>query len=248
MKICLAQTKPVTGDIQKNIDNYKNFVATAIANNAELVIFPELSLTGYEPKMAKQLATTPQDDRFDVFQKISNEASITIGVGVPIKSASGVFISMVIFQPNVAPRVYSKKYLHPDEEPYFISGENFPCLEIGNNRVAIAICYELSIPEHSANAFKNGAQIYIASVAKSAEGVEKASQTLASIAKKYKAPVLMANSTGYCDDFECAGGSSAWNDKGVLLKQLDDKNEGILIFDTDTQQIAENIDHGAFRI
>ncbi len=248
MKVCVVQTKPATGDILKNIDSHKNFIAAAITNKAKLVIFPELSLTGYEPKLAKQLATTPQDDRFEVFQKISNEASITIGVGIPIKSAFGVCIGMVIFQPNVAPRVYSKKYLHPDEEPYFISGENFPCLEIEYNKVAIAICYELSIPEHSENAFKNGAQIYIASVAKSAGGVENASQTLASIAKKYMAPVLMANNIGYCDDFESAGYTSAWNDKGMLLKRLDDKNEGILIFDTDTQQIAENIDHGAFRI
>jgi predicted amidohydrolase len=89
--------------------------------------------------------------------------------------------------------------------------------------------------------------MYIASVAKSAGGIEKASQTLAAIAKKYKAPVLMTNCIGYCDDFESAGGSSVWNNKGVLLKQLDDNNEGILIFDTDTQQIAENINHEAFR-
>jgi predicted amidohydrolase len=154
MKVCVIQTKPVTGDIQKNIDSHKNFIATAIANNVELVIFPELSLTSYEPKLARQLATTPHDSRFDAFQKLSNDARIVIGAGVPIKHNSGVCISMLLFQPFKALRIYSKKYLHPDEVPYFVSGENFPCLEIANNRVAFAICYELSIPEHSETLLK----------------------------------------------------------------------------------------------
>jgi hypothetical protein len=78
----------------------------------------------------------------------------------------------------------------------------------------------LSIAEHSENAFKNGAQIYIASVAKSLAGVEKAQKSLSDIANKYSMPVLLVNSIGKCDDFESAGKSSVWNNKGELITEL----------------------------
>ena len=191
--------------------------------------------------MARELATDPEDNRFDDFQKISDARQITIGAGVPTKNNGAICISMVIFQPHQARQVYSKKYLHPDEEDFFVSGQNFPCLTFGKTNIAIAICYELSVPEHAENAHKEGGAIYIASVAKSAEGVEKASTRLAAIAQQYSMTVLMSNSIGYCDNFESAGKTSIWNNKGLLSGQLNNKNEGIIIIDTDTQEITEKI-------
>ncbi len=47
MKICVAQTRPVKGDIQTNIDNHKRLIDLAISNGADTIIFPELSITGY---------------------------------------------------------------------------------------------------------------------------------------------------------------------------------------------------------
>jgi predicted amidohydrolase len=46
MKICVAQTRAIKGDIQSNIDNHKKLIDLAISNGANIVIFPELSLTG----------------------------------------------------------------------------------------------------------------------------------------------------------------------------------------------------------
>ncbi len=241
MKICVAQTKPVKGDIQTNIENHKKIINIAINNGAGIIIFPELSITGYEPALAKALATDINDSRLDDFQQISDIRQVTIGAGMPTKNDAGVCISMIIFQPQQARQIYSKKYLHADEEPYFISGENFTVLPGSKPTIALAICYELSIAEHSENAYKNDAKIYIAGVAKTAEGVEKASNNLAAIASKYSMTVLMCNCIGNCDNFYSAGTSSIWNDKGMLVGQLNDSNEGILMIDTDTQEITEKI-------
>jgi predicted amidohydrolase len=220
MKICVAQTRPIKGDIQSNIDHHKKLIDLAISNGADIVIFPELSLTGYEPKLAKALATNQDDRRFDDFQKISNTQQMTIGVGVPTKNNTGVCISMVLFQPHQARRMYSKKYLHPDEEEFFVSGQNFPSLKINKIDIALAICYELSVPDHAEKAFKSGAEIYIASVAKSVNGVNKASKRLSDIAHKYSMTVLMSNCVGQSEDFESAGKTAIWNDKGLLVGQL----------------------------
>ena len=130
---------------------------------------------------------------------------------------------------------YSKKYLHADEEPFFTSGENYTGLQINGEPVAIAVCYELSIPQHSEDAYKRGDRIYVASVAKTEKGVDNAGKTLVDIDKKYTMTVLMVNSVGMCEDGLCAGQSAAWNSQGGLLGQLDAINEGLLLVDIDIQ-------------
>jgi predicted amidohydrolase len=240
MKIALAQTKPVRGDIQKNIESHLTLIEQAAANGAAVIIFPELSLTGYEPSLAKELAIDAMDNRLDIFQQLSNTKHIVIGVGVPTISHEGIHITMVLIQPNKPRQINSKKYLHADEEPFFDPGNNLPGIIINNILLALAICYEISIPEHSETAFKNGAQIYIASVAKTAKGVERSVVQLSDIASKYGMTVLMSNSVGMSEDGECGGRSSAWNNKGVLLGQLNDSGEGLLIFDTGKQVCTEN--------
>jgi predicted amidohydrolase len=237
MKIAVAQTKPVTGDINSNIQNHVKLTTMAADNGADLIIFPELSLTGYEPSLAKQLATDINDSRFDIFQQLSDAKQIAIGVGAPIKAGTGITITMVIFQPNKPRQANSKIYLHADEEPFFVSGENLPGLIINNTPVALAICYEITIQAHTENAFKSGALFYIASVAKTVKGVEKAWTGLSEIAGKYGMTVLLSNSVGLCEDGICGGKSAAWNNKGALLGELNDTGEGILILDTNTQAV-----------
>jgi len=47
----------------------------------------------------------------------------------------------------------------------------------------------------------------------------------------------MCNSVGYCDNFEGTGHTSVWDETGVLTGQLNNKNEGLLIFDTETKEL-----------
>lgn len=237
MKIAVAQTRPVRGDIQSNIDKHISLIEKAAANGADIIIFPELSLTGYEPSLAKQLATDATDSRLTIFQQLSDVNHITIGVGVPTKSAKGIHITMVLFQPNTFRQTNSKKYLHTDEEPFFVPGENLSGIVVNDTPIGLAICYEISISAHSKEAFNSGVQVYIASVAKTAKGVEKAMEQLCEIATNYGMTVLMSNCLGLCEDGICAGGSAAWNSKGTLLGQLNNMDEGLLLHDTITETI-----------
>jgi predicted amidohydrolase len=138
---------------------------------------------------------------------------------------------MIVFQPKEPRQVYFKKYLHPDEEQFFVSGNRAVELLGSSKNVALAICYELSVPDHAEKAYQCGSQIYLASVAKTVSGVEKAMLRLSDIANKYAMVTLMSNCVGKFDGSVSGGKSSVWNNKGVLIGQLDDKNEGILIFD-----------------
>lgn len=239
MKLCVAQTRPVKGDIPQNIDNHKAFINRAVSLGADTIIFPELSLTGYEPELADELATTPDDKRFDVFQEISDANQITIAVGMPTRSEAGIRITLIIFQPDQARQTYSKHYLHADEEPFFVAGDQASGF-IGTD-IALAICYELSVPAHSETAFKHGAKVYLVSVAKNASGVENAANSLSAIAQKYDMTVLMANCVGPSDNFVSGGKSAIWKSNGERVGQLNDMDEGILLINTETQEITEEI-------
>ena len=241
MIICIAQTKSVKDNISHNINHHLQFIEIAVKRNADFIFFPELSLTGYEPTLANKLATTKDDFRFDEFQQMSNEKQIIIGVGFPLKNNSGICISMVIFQPSDQRSVYSKQYLHPDEQPFFKAGQNSKQFMSKTPKIAMAICYEINVPEHAENAFRLGAEIYIASVAKSVKGVKKAEKRLSTIAKKYSMTVFMVNGIGPSDDFIGGGKSAIWNKDGRLLNQLNEHQEGILIFNTNTQKVVKKL-------
>ena len=241
MRIAIAQLSSVKGAVLKNIERHKEFIHLAITLHADLIIFPELSITGYEPELAKDLAMDKNDTRFNDFQMLSNSDRITIGVGAPIKTREGTTISMVLFQPQKERELYSKQYIHVDEEPFFISGINSTGLIGAQKDIALAICYELSVPQHAEDAFKNGGKIYIASAVKTIAGVEKAITRLAEVATKYSMTVLLANCVGTADGEVCGGRSSVWNNSGECICQLDDVTEGLLVFDTSTGMVSSHI-------
>jgi len=237
MKICLAQTKSIKGNIEGNISNHIEWIEKAVIQNADLIVFPELSLTGYEPKLAKELATNQNDLRLNEFQKISDKHLITIGIGLPTKSEFGVLISMIIFQPKQQRLTYSKQKLHSDEKKYFIQGNEQIIITSNGKRIVPAICYESLQLEHIKKACDLKANFYLSSVAKPQNGIEKALNYFPKIAKQYSIPIFMVNCIGFCDNFKSIGQTSIWDENGILIGQLDDKNKGMLIFDTRTKEI-----------
>ena len=238
MKIGIVQIEPLKGNIEKNLYKHLKFIDAALEIKPDILMFPELSLTGYEPELANNLATNSNDDRITSLQKISDTHQIILCVGLPTKKNNKLFVSMIIFQPNKERITYSKQYLYPTEKEIFTTG-NTPCIITYNetNIIAPAICYELSNREHAEYAHKMNATIYMASVLNSINGIDADIEKLSKIASTYGMTTCMANYIGTSGGYECAGKSSIWNSKGELIAQLDDKTEGILICDTQTESI-----------
>ncbi|EDP70557.1 carbon-nitrogen hydrolase family protein [Flavobacteriales bacterium ALC-1] len=233
MKICIAQTKSQKGNVQKNIKNHIQFVERAVKLKSDLIVFPELSLTSYEPQLVNELAIDADNNIFNPFQKLSDENQITISVGMPTIIANDIYISMLIFQPYKEREVYSKQILHTDEVPYFNCGTHQTVIDVKGYKIAFGICYESLQREHFLNTIENNAEIYIASVAKPREGITKAYKHFPAISREFKTPILISNAIGHCDNFMSVGQSAAWNKDGKLIAQLDTKNEGLLIYDTE---------------
>ncbi|MFW2176434.1 MULTISPECIES: carbon-nitrogen hydrolase family protein [unclassified Moraxella] len=238
MKIAVAQTQPIKGDIKANLAEHIKFIQQALEHDINILVFPELSLTGYEPTLAKFLAMTAQqiDVELAEIQSLANTHHMTIAVGLPTKTddnSDKIFISLAIFQPNQSPIIYSKQILYHTEQAVFTAGQQGIVLPIDDKKIALAICYELSQDAHNQQAKTNQADVYIASVCNSVAGVDNDLNHLSHVAKTQKMLTLMANYIGESGGYQCAGKSSIWNVNGELVAQLAYK-QGILAFDTTT--------------
>lgn len=245
MKICITQTRSKSGAVQENIQRHLQLLETIKSYKADLVIFPELSITGYEPQLAEALAVNYKDQIFDPFQVFSNKEDTIIGIGMPTKSDKGVEISMIIFQPHKTRTLYSKQILHEDELPYFVSGTRQPNLTVKDKKIALGICYETLRREHFMQAVKNEAAIYIASVAKPDRGLKKAYIHFSSIACEFNIPILMSNCVGFCDNFMSNGNSSVWSKNGVLIHQLNEHQAGFFIYNTKEKRVEVSAHYGS---
>ena len=229
MKVALVQFDSATGDVDKNIERHAFWVKKAIAAGANAVFFPELSLTGYAPELAESLACKLDDPRFDLIQQLSDEGQIIIGAGMPLSYPDGISISMLLFQPKKARTSYDKQCLHEDELPYFVPGPRQQNVLKEALNIGLAICYEISIAEHTKKTIENGAEVFVACVAKTPGGVEKAHSILAQSAKQYRKPALMANCVGICEGQAAGGNSAAWDKAGDLIATASAQQEQLLI-------------------
>ncbi len=230
MKIAAAQIKPIDKNIEANIQNHLGMIELAAQQKVELILFPEMSLTGYEREKADDLSFTENDTRLSVLMEKSKQYQMYIVVGAPIKINSELFIGSFIFSPNKATKIYTKQFLHNGEELYFKAGYSLnPLIEWHGEKISLAICADISNPIHAENTSKVETTLYLASIFYTPNGINEAYTQLSAYAKKYAMNILMANYIGSSYSIEAAGKSAYWNKKGELVSQLNGEEENLLI-------------------
>jgi predicted amidohydrolase len=215
-KIAVAQISSEKGNIDKNIQDHVKAIQCAIEHAVSIVVFPELSLTGYEPELAENLALTIDDERLNPIQEIAVNNSIYVVVGAPIKTKDISEIGVIIFSPDGSITSYSKMNLHPGEEKYFKAGKELKTIAVKNQKVAIAICADTNNPMHVKAYAENGASIYAAGVLITEGGYTPDTEKLHSYARQYHMLVTMANHCQPTGGWQPVGKSSAWDENGIL--------------------------------
>jgi predicted amidohydrolase len=242
MILAAAQTKPKRGDIDTNLLDHYRLVKLAATNGAQLIVFPELSITGYEREDAARMAFTANDSRLNVLKKLATENKITIIAGAPIRIKSNLFLGEFCIAPNDAVSIYTKQFLHTGEEVYYQPSFDYnPILEIENERISCAICADIDHPKHPENANKRNSSIYIASIFFSPNGISQAHQSLQSYASKYQMNVLMANFGGDSYGSPSGGRSAFWNNNGELIAQMPSSGSGLLVVEKHDNEWASKI-------
>ena len=230
MILAAAQTKPKRGDIDANLLDHYRLVKLAAENGAQLIVFPELSITGYEREDALQLAFSENDSRLDYLKKLATENNITIIAGAPIQIESNLFLGEFCIAPNNEVSIYTKQFLHAGEEVYYQPSFDYnPMLKIQNELISCAICADIDNPKHPENAGKKNSSTYIASIFFSPNGIPQAHQSLQNYASQYQMNVLMANFGGDSYGYPSGGRSAFWNNKGELIAQMKYSGSGLLL-------------------
>jgi predicted amidohydrolase len=178
-------------------------------------LFPELSLTGYEPDLANELAMRADDPRLQELRDLARELRMTIVVGAPLASkGSEVHIGALSFLPDGRLSIYTKKHLHPGEETYFSTGSGGNVLDIGGMQTALAVCADFTHESHPRQAAAAGAALYAATVLISVRGYDTDAPMLRGYAKRFGMPVLMSNHGGPTGGWTSAGRSAFWDAVG----------------------------------
>ena len=238
MLLAAAQFKAVASGFSKNLEIHKKLVEAAATKSVRLVLFPELSLTGYELNLPKDLKFQCNDARLDSLQSLAIRHDIHLLVGVPCHSDGGIGIGQVLLRPNGQRELFLKKHLHSEERPFFVCGNRQESCQVtvGNARLGLAICFEITKDTHIAQALSPDVCCLVACVAKTPAGIGRAHQRLSEIAKRYERPVIVSNFAHSDSIIESGGGSSAFDSKGKQLCEMDESVEGLLLFDIEHQQ------------
>jgi predicted amidohydrolase len=227
--IAAAQTIPFDGEVRKNMDAHAKLIALAAEKKVNLIVFPELSLTGYELSHASQLAFTIYDDRLMPLVTLAEKHKMTVVVGVPLLLDSNLYIGALIISPDRSISPYAKHHVHDTEKKVFQAGHLNPKIYLTDEQASLAICADITHPVHAENAALSGSTLYLAGVFITPEGIEKESALLKGYASKYKMAVIMANYGGESGGMQSAGKSTIWSDTGGKVVMMETVGEGLVI-------------------
>lgn len=219
LTIAAAQSLSIAGDLCGNIVRHGRFIEKAAEQGVELLVFPELSLTGYEGEVAAALAIEPHDAVLQPLRDLARELGVTavVGMSIWLEDRASVLIGALVLGADGSLGVYSKQHLHSGEDLVFTPGLGGPTLTIGGEVVALAVCADFSHASHAAAAAGRGAGLYAAGVLISEKGYPADASVLQSYARQHSMAVLMANHGGQTGGWQSAGRSGIWSEDGSLI-------------------------------
>ncbi len=230
--ISLAQVPVVKGDVQANIKKHIVMIEYSALNNADIVVFPELSLTGYELELAQKLASQPNPSHFELLSKAAVDNQITVVAGCPLvnENSDKPTIGAVICFPNGASEFYSKQNLHQGEDEYCSNGTRDYFINVNGYNLALAICADFVNPEHAKRASLQSADIYLVSALISRSGFDTDAKILSNIAAEHNFPVLLSNHISITGGWESGGSNTIWDEAGQPILTSDTTSPCLVLY------------------
>jgi predicted amidohydrolase len=240
--IAAAQTVPVRGDVAANLEEHLRLAVIAANESAQVLVFPELSLTGYELDLVTDLAFSQSDPCLDPLLEMACACSMTLIAGAPVRIGSRLHIGAFIMSPDGTLGLYTKHHLGafgasascdgivpPAEATVFHPGTHNPLVRFGGNTAAVAVCADTGRPSHPREAADRGASSYLASMFIIPSEFKRESSNLRAYAVQHTMAVALANYGGPSGGLASAGRSVIWSEKGVPLAQLEAAGAGVVV-------------------
>jgi len=249
MKIALAQPNPVIGDFEFNTNKIVGFIEQAKKKGAGLVIFPELSITGYPP--LDFLNRTEFVEKSLIFLEKIKEASKDIGVllgAVTLNKGKGkpFYNSAIFFKDGKKVFEYHKRLLPTydvfDEARYFEAGNAPGILEIDGLRIGVSICEDIwtekgfnpfEYPINPVQELREQKIDFIINISASpyyVKKIEEVKKLISIHCKKHSLPFVYVNQTGANDELIFQGHSMVFDKTGEMILKAKDFEEDLIIW------------------
>ncbi|MDD3150571.1 MAG: NAD+ synthase [Candidatus Gastranaerophilales bacterium] len=266
MKIALAQINTKVGDLDNNIELIKLYIGKAIEKNADIVVFPELCVTGYPPKDLLDFNCFIDDNltKIEELKKYTDKIAVICGfVDKNVdKFGKKYFNSAVLIYKGKIISKYNKCLLPTydvfDETRYFEDGKITEVIDFKGKKIGLTICEDIwndkdyfDKPLYEYNPieklYEQQAEVII-NISASPYNIGKEiarKEMICNIAKKYSIPVVYVNQVGANDDLVFDGNSIAVDKNGSIITQNKDFEEDLTIFDLEknTGEINEISTH-----
>ena len=150
MRIRAIQFSPVLGNLDKNLDFHVKKIEKAIEDNVDLIVFPELSISGYHLKdIVYEISLKPDSKIFEDLKSLSKKINIIIGA--PYEETKGIiYNSAIVFSKGEIIHIHNKVQLPNfgmfEEAMIFKSDDKFIPFELGGLKIGILICREILFP------------------------------------------------------------------------------------------------------
>jgi predicted amidohydrolase len=239
LRMAAAQSASVPDDILANIDHHLTFIDAAAGVKTQLLVFPELSLTGYDLPGMAGAALTADDARLDPFRERAQRHAMTIVAGAPLVNRGGMpYIGVIAFHPDGRSTTYRKHFLHDGEEQFASAGSAISqIIDVSGVPVALAICADTSRQQHPHAAAVAGATLYVAGSVISTAGYAKEASLLSGYARLFHMGILLANHAHETGGYTCAGRSAVWLPDGQLLVEAPGQGEFLVLADEDSGSV-----------
>ncbi len=245
IKVALAQISCKRGDKAENIRKMEETVAKAKKQAAEIVIFPELSLTGYVVRdQIYELAETVPGPATKAIENIARESKTYIVFGMPElseKTQATIYNAAVLIGPEGTIGKYRKMHLPThsvfEEKRYFRHGYQTAAFDTELGNIGLIICYDIFFPEVSRLTRLKGAQLIVCISASPA--VRRAFFETLTVARAMENAAFLAyvNLVGMEDGLEFWGGSRLIGPQGKVLVQAKYDEEDLVMCEVDYTDI-----------
>jgi len=250
LTVGLAQIDPALGDRDRNLERHRDWVRQATAAGANLLVFPELSLTGYFLKdLVPDSAIRLDDPIMRELGALSTDLDIVVGAVVE-EPDHRYFNASLYFSRGELVHLHRKVYLPTygmfDEQRYFAPGDRFRSFRTGFGRAGILVCEDIW---HLSSAYilsLEGVDMIICPSSSPGRGIttderlgtaESYNLVCRTYAQFLTTFFLYCNRVGFEDGANFWGGSMVIGPNGDIIAQQEDADEALVLASLDLAEV-----------
>jgi predicted amidohydrolase len=251
MKISLVQMRCLKGRIQENLVEAARYVREAVSQKADVICFPEMSVTGYiDPTRDPEAVVALASDVVEQFCALTRGTRLTAMAGIVETNPGGKpFITQLVAREGELQGYYRKIHVAEDEEEWFAPGDTAPIFKHNDTPFGVAICADVGHGDLFAAYAEQGAAIVFVAAAPGLYGPQETrdwssgfdwwrsecQRHLSAFARAGNMYIAVATQSGRAADEDFPGGGYVFGPAGKCLAATPDWSQGVLYAEVDIE-------------